>query len=785
MKDKFQISREVQKALSRGQIDRAISLWEDYVSDNPDARIFNTLGDLYLRKGVPERAIEYFHKAAERFRADGFVTQAQAIYKKILNIKPSEARALILTGDLYRERGLINEAVKFYLGAIETYAKEGKNTELSEVCEKIIELAPDNLSLRTKLANYLHKEGFLKEASKEYLNVGMLSNKRGDADTAVQFLEKAIEIYPRNEEAYEVLYHFYKENEMYERAEEVLTKGLELFPDNLLLRLRKAEVLLMQDRTAEAKALLEPILEQETVSDLYDSASELMIEIHLKEGNRTEAIERLNDLCERYKAKEKTDEAISLCQKYRHLDVEGITRTLIELHRQRGDTIGLSEELMKLAETLVSSGKKEEAIKLYEEALQYRPSDEELLQRLRELSPEPPEVEPPVEKVEREKTFDEKMVDVDIFLRYGLTDEAIDLLEKMKVEDPENIEVHKRLKDLYIEANDKERAIAECLALYQLYDRLGMSEQKEAVLNEAFQIDPADPRLPQFMHETETVSEREEEFVGTELKGFEKAEGVEEEYAEQLSEAEFYYRQGLLEDALQLYQRLVEVNPEDEFLKNRITEIQKALKKEVSPETSQESPPEEIEDIEEIKAVVEDDVASPEPLLDTDVMEIFEEFKKGIAEEIEEEDYETHYNLGIAYKEMGLIDDAIKEFQIAKKDPQRKVQVLSILGLCYMEKGLYSLAIDALNEAIKEVKDRDEGYWSMKYDLATAYEKNGDIKKALDLFVEVYGWDSKFRGVDEKVNNLKAMLEMEVQEKEPEKKEQKKPPTKKDRISYI
>jgi tetratricopeptide (TPR) repeat protein len=158
-------------------------------------------------------------------------------------------------------------------------------------------------------------------------------------------------------------------------------------------------------------------------------------------------------------------------------------------------------------------------------------------------------------------------------------------------------------------------------------------------------------------------------------------------------------------------------------------------------------------------------------------MDIFNEFKKGIENELEEEDYETHYNLGIAYKEMGLIDDAIREFQASRKDAKRFTNSTSMLAICYMEKGLYPLAADALKNALDRMEDRGEAYWAIKYDLADAYEKNGNSKEALDLYMEVYGWNSKFRSVSDKIDHLKTSVA--------EGAEQKKTKDRKDRVSYL
>jgi tetratricopeptide (TPR) repeat protein len=171
----------------------------------------------------------------------------------------------------------------------------------------------------------------------------------------------------------------------------------------------------------------------------------------------------------------------------------------------------------------------------------------------------------------------------------------------------------------------------------------------------------------------------------------------------------------------------------------------------------------------------------PEPALDDDVLEIFQEFKKGLEKELGDEDSETHYNLGIAYKEMGLIDDAINEFQTSRNDPKRFIQSSTMLGICYMEKGLYTLAIDVLSKAVSGLKDKDDAYWAINYDLAEAYEKNNNLKEALDLYTAVYGWNAKFRDVSDKMNRVQAQAP-KAAEKETTKE---KPKERKDRVSYL
>src|SRR6185295_5498967 len=94
-------------------------------------------------------------------------------------------------------------------------------------------------------------------------------------------------------------------------------------------------------------------------------------------------------------------------------------------------------------------------------------------------------------------------------------------------------------------------------------------------------------------------------------------------------------------------------------------------------------------------AVAEEPVpaASGTDLGDASLSDIFREFQKGVDKQLGKEDYETRYNLGIAYKEMGLVDEAIAEFQLAAKDEKRLLECTSMLGMCFVEKGMPKLAV--------------------------------------------------------------------------------------------
>jgi len=144
------------------------------------------------------------------------------------------------------------------------------------------------------------------------------------------------------------------------------------------------------------------------------------------------------------------------------------------------------------------------------------------------------------------------------------------------------------------------------------------------------------------------------------------------------------------------------------------------------------------------------DIHTAEPSLE----EIVEGFKKGVAENLSPEDYDTHYNLGIAYREMGLLDEAIGEFQLASKDPQHLVDCCSMLGVSFLEKGLPELAVKWYQRGLTAVDLKEEVMLSLLYDMGNVYLQMGDEAAARKTFVELYGINSNYRDVVAKLEEI-------------------------------
>jgi tetratricopeptide (TPR) repeat protein len=134
--------------------------------------------------------------------------------------------------------------------------------------------------------------------------------------------------------------------------------------------------------------------------------------------------------------------------------------------------------------------------------------------------------------------------------------------------------------------------------------------------------------------------------------------------------------------------------------------------------------------------------------------EIVEGFKKGVAEHLSPTDYDTHFNLGIAYREMGLLDEAIGEFQIAAKDSSHLVLCCSMLGLCFLDKGLPELAVRWYRRGLDVPGVNEEDTLGLLYDLGCAYLAVDDRESAYKTFVDLYGMDTNYRDVVARIEEL-------------------------------
>lgn len=152
----------------------------------------------------------------------------------------------------------------------------------------------------------------------------------------------------------------------------------------------------------------------------------------------------------------------------------------------------------------------------------------------------------------------------------------------------------------------------------------------------------------------------------------------------------------------------------------------------------------------------EEEVAEP-GAVQTDFAAMLETFKRGVAQNVDEGDSDAHYDLGVAYMEMGLLDEAIAEFQTALRggaEPESRVRAHESLGQCFIERGEYGVAIESLQAPLHEPGQSDLALVGVLYLLGYASERLGRAEDAEAYYRRVYAVDIHFRDVAERLERM-------------------------------
>lgn len=139
-----------------------------------------------------------------------------------------------------------------------------------------------------------------------------------------------------------------------------------------------------------------------------------------------------------------------------------------------------------------------------------------------------------------------------------------------------------------------------------------------------------------------------------------------------------------------------------------------------------------------------------------DFQETLEQFKKGIEANLGTEDYEAHYDLGIAFKEMGLLDEAIAEFQKALRAPNGRLRTSEALGITFFEKQQFAIAETILRRAVETLEGGDDEKIGLLYWLGRACESQGKSGDARQAFERALAVDIRFMDLNERIRQLAA-----------------------------
>ena len=731
--DKVKTLRAAERALEMGKIPAAIKEYCKIVEGEPDDfTTLNILGDLHVRVGNHEAAISCFRRIADHYREQDFALKAIAMFRKIDRLRPSDVEIANSLADLYAQQDLVVEARAHYLVVANAHAKSGATQAGLDVLAKIADLDPQNTDVRIKLAEGYLKEGMRNEAAAAFSDAGQSLLARGALDESLNAFSRSLDIKPCDYVTLNGLLAAHSSRGTADEAAEIIARASSENPDDLKLLSMLAGAYVQAEDAVQADAATVALIEK-------DSSAYL----------------RLVDVARLYLGLDQVDAAVAV--------IARISEQMLAEHEEQ-------QLLELLNECLTCDADNVQALRLLVRAHWWQRDVDNLKASLERMA----------EAAEAAGVVDEE--------RYALTQ-----LTRLA---PEHTAYADRLQEL---GGATEEAAAEVLPDFEPTVE-GHTETTTEPVTHDFAIDPesSSPLNGESEFEWSSISEvtDPQDAAGTDMeieRGFtfegvvsEELSGSIDESAGETSDAEqerratlrkqelesvdFYIAQGYADiavDTLDLLEQQFGKHPDIDLRRQQMESgaetVAIVMDEELPVEQTTDSSAA-IEYPQQAVPVVQQPVANVQ-VIDAGLAEIFEEYRVSAESETTGNgDYETHYNLGLAYQEMDLFEEALEEFQMAislvspDDGSTRYLQCCNLLGHCFMQKGVPQLAVKWFNKGLSSPNTSDDERQALRFDLAAAYEQAGDLNQAKNLFTEIYGVNVSYRGVNERLKSLESRM---------------------------
>src|SRR5271163_1700251 len=196
--NKQKVLSAAEKYVQQGKMQNAIAEYEKVLKADPkDLTVTNTIGDLYSRLGEADKATECFKTVGDAYAAQGFTVKAIAMYKKISKLKPS-LECVLKLAELYTQQGLFNDARAQYLQVAEEFLKANEFENAVRIFQKILEMDPENVSMRVRLAEVYVRLGKKTEAWQIFSAAAESQRAKGALPAAEEILQRMLTLDPGN-----------------------------------------------------------------------------------------------------------------------------------------------------------------------------------------------------------------------------------------------------------------------------------------------------------------------------------------------------------------------------------------------------------------------------------------------------------------------------------------------------------------------------------------------------------------------------------------------------------
>ncbi len=749
--DKAKVLKNAEKFLSQGKINAAIKEYKQIVdNDFDDLTALNMLGDLYVRANKKEEAVRCFERIAEHYSAQEFTLKAIAMYKKIERIRTRDPIIANKLADLYATQGLVHDARAQYLVVADAYTKAGANKKALDVLHKIADLDPNNTEIRLKLADGYLKEGMKREAADAFIQAANRLHQIGANDQALDAYSKTLQLFRDDRAALNGMLETHIARGTADEAAEVLERVVEGHEEDteLVSMLARAHLEAEDPKGAERATSLLMARDPSTYPQYLP-----VTRLYLKAGEVDDVVRILSTIIERMLAGREERELLEIVNQVlvRNPDHVSGLRMLVRIHWWQRDMDALRSALERLAESAEASELIDEERYALTQLVRLAPDEQRYMDRLNLLG--------------------------------GLQDDTADDLSAMPEPTGEIPEF-----ETFAVVDDQEEVAEPAPQPFEFGDEFEHNEVPGSSLGESPAATFSDPTASfadlnddfsesVFPVETSATTTIEEDAEG-------EAVRLETMMRQELESVDFYIAQGYSDiavDTLEMLER--QFGPHPDILARReklaggggTAAAAEVFEFGGAEELAEATPVVEaiaFESDTQFVTVADDGdgrqlpppaTTTPpvRPGIDAGLAELFEEFRAAEEGDTAQEDFETHYNMGTAYKEMDLMDEAVQEFQTAanlvkpRDGTSRFLQCCNMLGHCFMQKGMPEAAVIWFKKGLSAPGHTEDEYQALRYELASAYEQLGDVKQAREFYTEVYGVDVSYREVADKLSQLK------------------------------
>lgn len=762
--DKAKYTRNAERFLTQGKIRAAISEYKRIVENDPkDFSTLNLLGDLCVKAQDTGEAVKCYTQVAEHYANQGFAQKAIAIYNKISRLMPDSIEVSAKLAQLYQSKGSIAEARSHYSNLADYYQKRGQKTEALEIWKQIAELDPNNTEIYLKIGEMCRQQDQKDEAAEAYTEAGARFAAKKQFEQAMSAYSKSLEIKPSNLVALNGLVNSQIGLGYADDAARTLEEMLEKQPYNReILNLLVNCYLDVNNSSAAERAVIK-LVEQEPAN--YPKFLDVT-KSYLKDNDLESAARILSMTSEHLLVGGQAEELGAWVNEILAKNPEQIDalRLLVRYHGWQRDETELKQSLERLAESAQMNEAVEDERYALSQLVLIVPQESSYAQRLQEINEQYgyPDSLPSAE--ESLLINHDSVIEVPTFEGYAVSE-----MDSADFASSGNGGAELFLQD-YVEFKPDENfgESADAFDYEKLYQN-GSSSNGYAYASGESAIPLVVTEFDSIASEaeednTETVSFGEQTEVISDTQTASEINIIDEaRLKEELETVEYYFSQGYQDLAVRTLESLAAQfgeMPEIEAARKLISgesvvEEQIGDDFESTVSTLNETSSEE----EEATAAVE---SNPAPTNFDELNDFRSELGLEEQTSLPEGDYDTHYQMGVAYQEMGLMEDAIREYQDAIKlvsprdGTNRFFQCCNLLGHCFMEKSMPNIALMWYRQGLENSNLGETELQGLRYEIANAYEAGGDVSKAVEYFEQIYAVDVEYRDVSQRLNQLQA-----------------------------